>query len=147
MQAVTLIAITDTPLVLLLDLQVMASTTLTRNTSGGPDTYSIKPTFTLTAIPTSLPTPIAQLSGLDGRIASTAAGNNSFTLKTVNGYSRSIAPAGSLFNILTNASTVYQGVNNFSDLAAGMFQPMLKSRTPTEITRPFAHRRSNTGYA
>lgn len=115
------IAVSDTPADLLLDLQVMASTTLTMNTSGGPDTYSIKPTFDLTAIPTSPPTLFGQLTGLDGRIASTTASNNSFSLKTVNGYSRPSAPAGSLFNIVTNASTVYQGVNNFSDLAAGMF--------------------------
>ena len=115
------IAITDTPLGLLLDLQVMASTTLTRNTSGGPDTYSIKPTFSLTAISTSPPPRFAQLTGLDGRIASTTASNNSFTLKTVNGYSRPSAPTGSLFNIVTNASTVYMGINGFSDLAAGMF--------------------------
>lgn len=104
---------------LLLDLQQSASATLTKN-SPGPDTYSITPTFTLITVPITQ----ANLKGLDGQVTSTSPGESKFTLKTVNGYSRPNAPAGSLFAIAANASTIYQGISGFAGLAAGTFANM-----------------------
>lgn len=110
------IAISGSAMGLLLDLQQPASATLTKN-SPGPDTYSITPTFTLVTAPITQ----ANLKGLDGQVTSTSSGENKFTLKTVNGYSRPNAPAGALFAIATNASTTYQGISGFAGLAAGTF--------------------------
>jgi len=117
------ITINGTTKGLLLDLQISASATLTRNSNGATDTYSIKPTFNLTAISTTTPpSQLPKVAGLDGRITATDTANNSFTLTTVNGYSRpTIMSGGSSFSAATNASTLYQGVQSLSDVAAGMF--------------------------
>lgn len=114
------IAVSGPAMGLVLNLQQSASATLTKNSPGG-DTYTIRPTFTLVSMPIPQDSRLAKVRGLDGRITSTSSGENKFTLKTVNGYSRPTAPAGSLFTITTDASTTYQGVGGFSSLAVGAF--------------------------
>lgn len=115
------IAVSGPAMGLLLNLQQSASATLTKNGTGTQDTYSITPNFTLASVPIAPQSGFAKLSGLDGRITSTNSAENKITLKTVNGYSRPMAPAGSLLTIATDTSTTYQGIGGFASLAPDAF--------------------------
>jgi len=102
-----------------LDLQVSSSATFTTQGAGQPDTYAITPKFTLAAA-----TPPGQsqvrLRGVDGLVFSVSSGGNSLSLMIDYGFNNPTYPDGSTFTVVTNASTVYQGIGNFSALAAGM---------------------------
>ncbi|HKW61790.1 MAG TPA: DUF5666 domain-containing protein [Candidatus Acidoferrum sp.] len=114
------IAVSGSAMGLVLNLQQSASATLAKN-GPGADTYTITPTFSLASAPIAHDSQLPKLTGLDGRITSASSGENKFTLKTVNGYSRPNAPAGSLFTIATDNGTAYQGVGGFSALGVGTF--------------------------
>ena len=96
-----------------LNLQVSQSYTLL---NGGPSTitatYTIDPTFTLTPVTIgAAPTNISngQANGVSVVINSVSAGDNSFSAAT---------QSGATFTVKSSASTVYQGLTGFSDLAA-----------------------------
>jgi hypothetical protein len=102
-----------------LNLQVSPSATFTNQGAGQPDTYAITPMFTL--IPVA-PTPQSQVqvTGAGGLVSSINSGSNSLDLMIDYGFNNPSFPDGSTFTVATNASTVYQGIGNFSGLAAGM---------------------------
>jgi Domain of unknown function (DUF5666) len=102
-----------------LDLQALPSATFTSQGTGQPDTYTITPTFTLSAA-ALLGQPQVQLMGVDGLVSSINSGSNSLSLMIAYGFNNPSYPDGATFTVATNASTVYQGIGNFSRLAAGM---------------------------
>jgi Domain of unknown function (DUF5666) len=102
-----------------LDLQASPSATFTTQGTGKPDTYTITPTFTLSAA-APLGQPQVQLMGVDGLVSSINSGSNSLSLMIAYGFNNPSYPDGATFTVATNASTVYQGIGNFSGLAAGM---------------------------
>ena len=108
------ISISGTAMTLSFDLQVSQSFTLTGSISAGDDVYTIDPVFNLTASSISTqPTNDSNgiVSGLDGEITSVSR-TNAFVLTT---------PAGGMLNITVDANTVFQGIDTFSALAAGIF--------------------------
>lgn len=97
-----------------LDLQVSSSATFTEHGPGQSDTYAITPIFTLAPLPSQL-----QIRGVDGLLTSIT-GGNTLSLMIDYAFNNPTYPDGSTFTVATNASTRYQGVANFSALAAGM---------------------------
>jgi hypothetical protein len=102
-----------------LDLQVSTSATFTNQGAGQSDTYAITPKFTLTPV-APMPQSQVQVKGVDGLVSSINSGSNSLSLMIDYGYNNPVYPDGSTFTVATNASTVYQGIGNFSALATGM---------------------------
>jgi hypothetical protein len=113
------LAIHGSAMAVSLDLQVSASATFTNQGTGQPDTYAIAPIFTLTPV-ASMPQSPVQVKGVDGLVSSINSGSNSLSLMIDYGFNNPSFPDGSTFTVATNASTVYQGIGNFSALAAGM---------------------------
>jgi hypothetical protein len=102
-----------------LDLQVSPSSAFTNQGAGQPDTYAITPMFTLTPV-APMPQSQVQVRGVDGLVSSINSGSNSLSLMIDYGFNNPSYPDGSTFTVATNASTVYQGIGNFSALAAGI---------------------------
>jgi Domain of unknown function (DUF5666) len=102
-----------------LDLQVSPSATFTDQGAGQPDIYGLTPMFTLAPV-AAMPQSQVQVMGVDGLVSSINSGSNSLTLVIDYGFNNPSFPDGSTFTIATNATTVYQGIGNFSALAAGM---------------------------
>ena len=113
------LAIHGSAMAVSLDLQVSPSATFTNQGAGQPDTYAITPMFTLTPV-APRPQSQVQVMGVDGLVSSINSGSNSLSLMIDYGFNNPSFPDGSTFTIATNASTVYQGIGNFSALAAGM---------------------------
>jgi Domain of unknown function (DUF5666) len=101
-----------------LDLQVSPSATFTDQGAGQPDVYALTPMFTLTPV-APVPQSQVQVIGVDGLVSSVS-GSNALSLVIDYGFNNPSFPDGSTFTVATNASTVYQGIGNFSALAAGM---------------------------
>jgi hypothetical protein len=101
-----------------LDLQVSPSATFTDQGAGQPDIYALTPMFTLTPV-APMPQSQVQIIGVDGLVSSVS-GSNTLSLVIDYGFNNPSFPDGSTFTVATNASTVYQGIGNFSALAAGM---------------------------
>jgi Domain of unknown function (DUF5666) len=119
------ITITGQSMALALDLQVSDSASFPNTCyfSAGIPTYSITPTFNLTAATiASQPTNSAngQVTQLDAQISAINASANSLTLTVP----QPNAENTSTLTVSTNASTVYQGINNSSAFAVGMFLDM-----------------------
>ena len=102
-----------------LDLQVSSSATFTNQGAGQPDTYTVTPAFTLTAIAPVTQSQV-QVKGVDGLVSSIISGSNNLSLMIAYGFNNPSFPDGSTFTVATNPSTVYQGIGNFTALAAGM---------------------------
>ncbi len=113
------LAIHGSAMAVSLDLQVSPSATFTNQGAGQPDTYAITPMFTLTPV-APRPQSQVQVMGVDGLVSSINSGSNSLNLMIDYGFNNPSFPDSSTFTIATNASTVYQGIGNFSALAAGM---------------------------
>jgi len=113
------LAIHGSAMAVALDLQVSPSATFTNQGAGQPDTYAITPMFALTPV-APMPQSQVQVRGVDGLVSSINSGSNSLSLMIDYGYNNPVYPDGSTFTVATNASTVYQGIGNFSALAAGM---------------------------
>jgi len=113
------LAIHGSAMAVSLDLQVSPSATFTNQGSGQPDTYAITPMFTLTPVAPVMQSQI-QVKGVDGLVSSINSGSNSLGLMIAYAFNNPSYPDGSTFTVATNASTVYQGIGNFSALAAGM---------------------------
>jgi hypothetical protein len=113
------LAIHGSAMAVSLDLQVSQSATFTNQGAGQPDTYAITPIFTLTPVE-PMPQSQVQARGVDGLVSSINSGSNSLSLMIGYGFNNPSYPDGATFTIATNASTVYQGIGNFSALAAGM---------------------------
>ncbi len=101
-----------------LDLQVSSSATFANFGAGQPNTYSITPVFTLAPV-APLQQSQVRFVGVDGSISSVNNGNNSLSLMVGYGINNPTYPDGATFTVATNGSTVYQGIGNFSTLAAG----------------------------
>ena len=113
------LAIHGSAMTVSLDLQVSPSATFTNQGSGQPDTYAITPMFTLTPVAPVLQSQV-QVKGVDGLVSSINSGSSSLSLMIAYAFNNPSYPDGSTFTVATNASTVYQGIGNFSALAAGM---------------------------
>jgi hypothetical protein len=99
--------------VLSLDFQVAQSFTLTNNGPSQQATYTISPVFnlaplTLSARPTNEQNGL--ITGLDTVISSVQSNGSGFVEKTADGFS---------LDVVTNASTAFQGIDSFSSLIAG----------------------------
>src|SRR5216683_7055689 len=106
------IMVTGSGMALSLNLQVPQSYTLTG--TGTTATYTISPVFTLSEVPIlSQPTSNenGKITGIDGQITSTNAAGTRFVMQT---------PDGISLNVGSGATTEYQGIPNYSSLAAGM---------------------------
>ncbi len=108
------ITVTGTAMGLSLDMLVSQSASFPSACApSGVSTFSITPTFNLSAVPFSSQ-PVKE-TGLKGQIASVSPADDSFALALAN---------GETLTIKTNSGTVYQGVNGFSLLSAGEFADM-----------------------
>ena len=100
---------------LMLNLLVTPSATANGcTTNPGIQTYSINPTFTLTAVPfAAQPTNAAngRFTGLSGLVTAVNAQANSFSVT---------ASSGAVWSLTSNSSTSYQGVSGYSTLGVGM---------------------------
>jgi hypothetical protein len=131
------LAIHGSTMAVSLDLQVSASATFTNQGAGQPDTYAITPMFTLTPVAPMTQSQV-QVMGADGLVTSINSGSSSLSLMIDYGYNNPVYPDGSTFTVATNTSTVYQGIGNFSALAAGMIVNLdlaLQSDGPLLATR------------
>jgi hypothetical protein len=113
------LAIHGSAMAVSLDLQVSPSATFTNQGAGQPDTYALTPMFTLAPVAPVTQSQV-QVKGVDGLVSSINSGSNSLSLMIDYGFNNPSYPDGSTFTIATNASTVYQGIGNFSAIAAGM---------------------------
>jgi hypothetical protein len=116
------ISISGNAMALFLDLQVPQS--FTCSCQGTPDTYSITPTFNVTATAvSSSPTNIrnGKLAGILGRIVSLNAGSNNLTLAANNGWSFSNLANGPTLSVVSSGNTAYQRVSGLAALTPGMF--------------------------
>jgi Domain of unknown function (DUF5666) len=113
------LAIHGSAMAVSLDLQASLSATFTNQGAGQPDTYAITPVFTLTAVAPMSQSQV-QVKGVDGLVSSINSGSHSLSLMIDYGFNNPSYPDGSTFTLATNASTVYQGIGNFSELAVGM---------------------------
>jgi hypothetical protein len=116
------ITISGNAMALFLDLQVPQS--FTCSCQGTPDTYSITPTFNVTATAvSSSPTNIrnGKLAGIHGRIVSLNVGSNNLNLAANNGWSFSNLANGPTLSVVASGNTVYQRVSGLAALAPGMF--------------------------
>jgi hypothetical protein len=114
----TPLTIHGTAMAVALDLQVSSSASLTPQGAGGLQ-HSITPTFTLAPVAPTTQSQV-QVTGVDGLVTAINSGSNSLTLLIDYAFNNPVYPDGSTFTVATNTSTVYQGVGNFSALAAGM---------------------------
>jgi hypothetical protein len=117
------ITVTGNNMALLLNMQVSESAVFPACWSTPPfEGFSMTPTFTLAPIVLSAsPTNSGngKVMGLEGEVASLGSANNGFSLSIAEG------PYGTRTVAVSTASaTVFQGVNNISALAAGMFVNM-----------------------
>jgi hypothetical protein len=113
------LAIHGSAMAVSLDLQASPSATFTSQGTGQPDTYAITPTFTLSPVAPVMQSQV-QVKGVDGLVSSINSGSNSLSLMITYAFNNPSYPDGATFTVATNASTVYQGIGNFSALAAGM---------------------------
>jgi len=113
------LAIRGSAMAVSLDLQVSTSATFTDHGTPQQDTYAITPIFTLTAVAPAPQAP-ARVMGVDALISSITSGGNSLSLMIDYAFNNPTFPVGATFTVATNSSTVYQGIANFSALAAGM---------------------------
>jgi hypothetical protein len=113
------LAIHGSAMAVSLDLQVSPSATFTNQGAGQPDTYAITPIFTLAPVAPVTQSQV-QVMGVDGLVSSIHSGSNSLSLMIDYAFNNPVYPDGSTFTVVTNASTVYHGIGNFSALAAGM---------------------------
>jgi hypothetical protein len=117
------ITVTGSAMGLSVDLQVSQSATYPSSCySGGIASYSVTPTFNLTPLTFSAdPTNVSngKISGFGGYIGSMSTTGSSFALSLpiVNLTCPCIQP--SPFTVLTNNSTLYQGISGFSALGVG----------------------------
>jgi hypothetical protein len=113
------ISVTGISMGLSLDLLVSQSETYsTCFNSTGLYSYSITPTFTLTALTfSSSPTNAAngKVTELDGEISALGSTGESLTLSVPDAY------GPRLMFVNSGSNTLYQGINNFSALAVGTF--------------------------
>lgn len=120
------LTISGTAMTLSFDLQVSHSFTLEGSISAGNDVYTIDPVFNLTASAIS-PQPTNDfnglVSGLDGEITSVS-GTDGFILATA---------TGAIFNVTVDSHTGFQGVTDFSSLAAGAFVELDGSLSATPM--------------
>jgi len=110
----TPITVTSTTIGLSLDLVVSKSATYSTCDPTGIPSYSINPTFNLSPVTiSSQPTNSGNGKeiGLEGLVASTDTGGNSFTVTAADGPS---------WTVKSNGSTVYQGIGGLSALTTGM---------------------------
>jgi hypothetical protein len=114
----TPLIIHGTAMAVALDLQVSSSASLTSQGPGQPP-YSITPTFMLAPVAPTTQSQV-QVAGVDGLVTAINTGGNNLTLMIDYAFNNPVYPDGSTFTVATNTSTVYQGVGNFSALAAGM---------------------------
>lgn len=111
------ITIDNGPMGLTLDLLATQSATFTQCNPNGIEPFTISPTFNLTALPiASQPTSPAngKETAIRGRISAVAASGGPFIVVTPFPESLSIS-------VNSGTSTLFQGINDFSSLAAGMF--------------------------
>lgn len=107
---------------LFLDLQVPQSASCI--CQGTPETYSITPTFNLSVA--SVASPPANIrngkvAGMNGRIVSVNASDNTLSLAANNGWSFPSLANGPTLSVAANGNTVYQRVAGLAALAPGMF--------------------------
>ncbi len=117
------ISISGNAMAVFLDLQVPQSFSCSCR-QGTPDTYSITPTFNVTATAvSSSPTNIrnGKLAGIHGRIVSVNAGSNNLSLAANNGWSFANLANGPTLSLVASGNTVYQRVTGLTALAPGMF--------------------------
>jgi hypothetical protein len=116
------ITVTGASMGLSLDLLVAQSAAYSACfTPDGFSTSSLTPTFSLTPLTlSSSPTNAAngKVTGLDGEVTAVATGGNSFTLSLPD------AEGVRSVSVSSGNNTVYQGVANFSAIAAGTFVDM-----------------------
>ena len=111
------ITVDDGPMGLTLDLLTSQSAAFTQCNPNGIEPFTISPTFNLTALPIAAqPTGPAngKESSIRGRISALAASGGSFTVVTP-------FPESLSLTINSGASTLFQGISDFSSLATGMF--------------------------
>jgi hypothetical protein len=113
------LAIHGSAMAVSLDLQVSPSATFTDQGAGQPDIYGLTPMFTLTPV-APMPQSQVQVMGVDGLVSSIDSASNSLTMVIDYGFNNPSFPDGSTFTVATNASTVFQGIGNFSGLVAGI---------------------------
>jgi hypothetical protein len=118
------ITVSGTAMNLFLDLQVSKSASCI--CKGIPDTYSITPTFNLTASAiSSSPTNTqnGKVTGIRGRIASVDISSNTLSVASTNGAAL-LVPTGPTLSLAANGVTAYHGIAGLSALASGMFVDM-----------------------
>jgi hypothetical protein len=119
------ITVTGTSMVLALNMAVSSSATVP-NCLGAATTgfagFTLTPTFSLAPLTlSSSPTNATngQFLGLEGEVASLASSKNGFNLSIAEG------PYGTrAVSVSTASATVFQGINNYTSLATGMFVNM-----------------------
>jgi hypothetical protein len=126
------ITITGANMGLSLDLLVSKSASLTSCDPSGIEPYSVTPTFSLTSLTfSSQPTNATngKLAGLTGQIGAVDAAGGNFAVVAADGPSCVVVAGvscppdsanGPSWQIMSSASTVYQGIAGDSDLAGGM---------------------------
>jgi hypothetical protein len=119
------ITVTGTSMVLALNMAVSSSAIVPNCLGAGTTGFSgftLTPTFSLAPLTlSSSPTNAAngEFLGLEGEVASLASSKNGFNLSIAEG------PYGTrTVSVSTAGTTVFQGINNFTSLAAGMFVNM-----------------------
>jgi hypothetical protein len=113
------ITVSGTSMGLSLDLIVSQSETLGSCQGGGNDNFSITPTFEVTPVTiASQPNNAAngKATTLLGQISSVDAGGSSFVVAGADGPNLN----GPRWQVISDGGTVFQGVNNIGQLAAGM---------------------------
>lgn len=115
------ITVTGTGMALSLNLLASKSIIWTNCDQSDTASYSITPTFSvapvaIAALPTN-PTN-GKLDGLEGVIASVSAGSSTFAVKSL--ATDSLAQESAIWQVDSNASTVFQGITGPSQLSAGM---------------------------
>ena len=113
------IIVTGTSMGLSLDLLVSKSETLGNCADGGSGTFSITPTFNVTAVtiaaqPTNFTN--GKSTGLLGQIGSVDASGTAFSVAGADG----AALNGPHWQVNFYGGTLFQGINSFSQLVAGM---------------------------
>lgn len=116
------ITISGNSAVLVLDLQVSQSASYDSGDCIATSNYSITPAFTLASAGDASQTEI----GLRGLINTIATSGNTFSVTAADGQDCATGATcgsmidGPLWQIATDANTVYQGISGFSGLGAGM---------------------------
>ncbi len=105
----------------LLNLQVSQSASFDTSDCPLTNTFSITPTFTVSAAGSSTQNEV----GLKGLVNATSGADNSFTVTAADGQGCGASGCGSqvsgpVWQVAVDAGTVYQGVGGFTQLTAGM---------------------------